>query len=216
VKIFFIGFNKCGTTAFHHLLKKSGISSVHFEYRDRSLIAFKPKSRLFKARISNLALEIEQSFLRGWPSEALNSFTAFSDICFYSDFIQLESNRHFQKLHSLFPEAYFILNDREPERWLRSRLRHSKGTMLKRAMTYYGASEADVCAIWRRQREEHNAAVLDYFKGNDRFLHFKIDADPLEKLASHLKPQYSLNLSAWRAVNVTSSQSLSPKSVHND
>ncbi|TPP10874.1 hypothetical protein FJQ55_08535 [Rhizobium glycinendophyticum] len=172
--------------------------------------------RLVEGRTNNLALDIEQSLLRGWPSSALHSFTAFSDICFYSDAIQLESNRHFQQLDRLFPESYFILNDRDPERWIRSRVRHSKGTMLKRAMAYYGGSEADVCAIWRRDREEHNAAVLDYFQSNSRFLHFKIDSDPVEKLAAHLKPHFSLNLSAWRAVNVTTSQSLRPASAASD
>ena len=41
-----------------------------------------------------------------------------------------EGFRHFEYLHKLFPEAKFILNTRNVEDWLFSRLDHNNGKYL--------------------------------------------------------------------------------------
>ncbi len=65
LRIVFIGFNRCGTTALHRLLAKSGVNSLHFRVRNGPHLA----GRLF----TNLSLDLP--LLTG-----LEDYEAFSDM----------------------------------------------------------------------------------------------------------------------------------------
>ena len=90
VKIFFIGFNKCATTAIHRLMTTSGIRSVHWE---RNGI--------------NIALEIEAALQQNRFKEYSRSYTSLSDIFYFSSDKILEANRYFREFHQIFPERLF-------------------------------------------------------------------------------------------------------------
>jgi hypothetical protein len=192
VKIFFIGFNRCGTTTIHHFLKSQGVRSAHF-WRDNK----------------NLAVEIEKRVGSPALKEFLDRSTAYSDLCYFTNEISIEGNRHFREFARLFPRAYFVLNDRDLESWIRSRCNKDskrRGTLLGRGMAYYGADAETVMKIWREQHQQHVAAVLDYFSTSDRFLHFRIDRDPVGKLIEFLSPSFLLDASQWEIKNRTGSK----------
>lgn len=202
-KIFFIGFNKCGTTSFHHLLQQSGIPSIHYYYKKWSLLSHRP-DRLLDISFHNLALEIDYYKTRGDLKQLLDRFTAFSDMLYISDHAFIEANGYFKLYHELFRDSYFVLNDRDMDKWIASRANHGNGSFLRRAMTYHGMSQDEVEQLWRETRERHYDEVFRHFAtegGN--FLHYRIDADPIEKFARFVAPDFTINTAAWEAQNRT-------------
>lgn len=190
-KIFFIGFNKCGTTAIHLFLKSQGVRSVHHKVRD-----------------VNLAREIDQRAsdpdqLKG----LLRKWTAYSDLIYASKERIIEANQHFRLFAELFPSAFFILNDRDPAKWVASRCLHHGGRFLKQSMEYHGLTEQGVRDYWLRQRQSHIEEVTAHFAGHERFMRFEIDRQPVSALTRFLAPAYALDSEKWRTVNRTKGNS---------
>lgn len=174
-KIFLIGFNKCGTSTLHGFLRDNGIRSVHWS----------EKGVILAARIA-LNISKKRPVLDG-----IDQYTAYSDLCFQTNFAWIEANRFFREFHRDHPDAYFILNDRDLEHWIASRTTHPD--LLERAMAYWQAGEAEVKEIWRREYRRHRAEVLAYFAGNRRFLHFDIEKDDPARLVELMKPDFRLD-----------------------
>ena len=108
-KIFQIGFNKCGTKTLHHYFSRNGIKSVHWD-----------EGRLAQRMFTNLATG--KKLVAGYEQ-----FDVFTDMEFLSKSgIYLEAYKLFPHLTSQYPEALFILNTRNREAWIRSRLEHGK------------------------------------------------------------------------------------------
>jgi hypothetical protein len=183
LKIFFIGFNKCGTTALYHLMKHSGIRSLHWA------------NGTLAERIQAGSEHPEElkAYLAPW--------TSFSDMILLTNERLIEGNTYFRLLHRLFPHAYFVLNDRDRDAWIRSRLKHSNGTMLSRCMKATGLDEPGIRAMWQENYSDHRAEVLDYFADNPRFLHFRVDEQPT--LIDFLAPSFAISERGWRRVNET-------------
>jgi hypothetical protein len=198
VKIFFIGFNKCATTAIHRLMASSGIRSVHWERR--------------KGR--NVALEIEAALREGRLKEYGRSFTALSDAFYFASDRIVEANRYFREFHQTFPDAYFVLNDRNVEGWIKSRIGHRRGELLQRFRDFHRAGEEEVKEIWRNDHANHVREVLAHFAGHDRFLHFQIDRDPPKVLADFLAPTFRIDPDLWATVNATDLSAVRRKLFH--
>jgi hypothetical protein len=187
VKIFFVGFNKSATSAVYTFLARQGIKSAHWRDGD-----------------TNLAQEIEKRL--GHPAELkryLDRWTAFSDLTLSSEERMIEGNRHFRLFHQLYPKAYFILNDRDPDRWVASRISHRRGQFAERSMRLRGCDIEELKEQWKAERATHNDAVLKYFAGSDRFLHFRVDQDDVSKLIDFLAPRFRLKPHHWSRENVS-------------
>jgi len=188
VKVFLIGFNKCGTKAFHRLLNRNGVRSAHYS----------PDGK-------NLAREIEERLPDNTALKAfLDQWTAYSDLSYLSKDKLIEGNRHFRLYHELFPKAYFILNDRDVEAWLLSRKNkgHPNG-FLSDSMHAMNCDADRTIQIWRETYAEHVAQVTNYFQGSPRFLHYRIDRDPIADVISFLSPSFSISERHWQVVNRT-------------
>ncbi|MDB5707116.1 MAG: uncharacterized protein JWN66_4232 [Sphingomonas bacterium] len=187
VKIFFIGFNKTATAAIDYFLSMQGVESVHWLAGD-----------------DNLAVEIEK---RVEQPDALKRYldrwTAYSDLTFSSEALMLEGNRHFRLFHQLYPDAYFILNDRDVEGWTASRMKHRDGLFARRAAASLDCEIEDLPRRWKEMHRLHVAAVLAYFEGNPRFLHFRVDQDDVARLIDLLAPDFRLRRRYWERRNVT-------------
>jgi len=107
--IFQIGFNKCGTTSLHDFFVKNGYLSHHW---DGGNIA-----RTIKENIDS------QNILKGYPE---NSF--FSDMESSSVSEDIFGQYYFQKLNECYRSARFILNIRDKNKWIKSRLNHRHHT----------------------------------------------------------------------------------------
>ncbi|CFX36604.1 conserved protein of unknown function [Candidatus Filomicrobium marinum] len=184
-KIFFIGFNKCGTTSLHHLMTQHAIRSTHWNN-------------------GQLADDIEKLLSdKNNLKKYLSRATAYSDIIYSTHREQIEGNKHFRLFHELFPRAYFILNDRNLEAWVKSRSNHHNGSHLERCMAAWKTDERGVKTIWRQTYEAHTNDVLDYFNGHARFLHFRIDRDSINMLIDFLSPSFTLRARGWKITNAT-------------
>lgn len=186
-KIFFVGFNKCATSAIHHLMAEAGIRSIHWGTED-DIIAQGIETRL-----------TDEGDLRKY----LCRWTAYSDLTFASDDASIEGNRHFRLFHAMFPQSFFVLQCRDTDAWLRSRAQHKNGSYLRRMMNFYNTDADSVRLLWKAEYERHSADVCAYFDGYDRFLRFRVDADPISKLIDFIAPVFRLSESDWTLKNVT-------------
>lgn len=190
-RIFLIGFNKCGTTSFHNFFQSNGISSVHW-------------------RANTLAITIHRHFQQDhWPLlDGLDTWTAYTDmICIpgtpwgrsnSSDQPVIEGCRYFRQLHISYPNSLFILNSRNPAKWIESRMRHDDGRF---AQAYLQALRQDgihdetaLRERWLQDWHEHHADVLDYFKNiaQDQFLFFQLEVTPQVELMNFLGHHFFL------------------------
>lgn len=178
-KIFLIGFNKCGTSTLHSFLAANGIRSVHWSVKGVNLAA-------------RMALNIskERPVLDG-----IDRHTAYSDLCFQTNFAWIEAVDFFRTFHAEHPDAYFVLNDRDVEHWIASRQRHPD--LMARAKAFWKADEEKVKDIWRAQYQRHKADVLAHFAGHDRFIVFDIENDSPSKLVSFLSADFALDATRY-------------------
>ncbi|HEY6633027.1 MAG TPA: hypothetical protein VIZ90_16375, partial [Rhizobiaceae bacterium] len=143
------------------------------------------------------------------------TFTALSDPFYFASDRIVEANRYFREFHQVFPNSYFVLNDRNVEDWIISRTGHRKGDLLRRFMDFHKCDEEAVKNIWRDDHASHVGEVLAHFAGHDRFLHFRIDRDPPELLCDFLAPAFRIDRDCWTTVNVTKKRAVRQRLFRN-
>jgi hypothetical protein len=190
-KVFQIGFNKCGTRSFCHLFESSSYKALHWAN-------------------GKIARDIKRSFeagvapLQEWP-----------DVAMFCDMEQInrvngpliEGYRYFEYLHKSFPDAKFILNTRDVEDWLFSRVDHNKGTYLDHYRRHFKLKRTrDVMNRWREDWVAQHAAVRAYFADHPGALvEYDITNDKVEKLHAFFAPDFDLTKGEWSHVGKTRS-----------
>ena len=112
MKIFQIGFNKCGTTSLYYFFLLNGIDSVHW------------KTRIGKNRENICITAVKNLCSQKKIFEDL-------DYVFYSDMEYVSSKQiiylyeYFNIIHDHYPNSKFILNTRNIDEWINSRLNHN-------------------------------------------------------------------------------------------
>ena len=189
MKVFQIGFNKCGTSTIHHYLRSNGVSGVHWD-----------DGRLAKRMFANLANG--EDLLAGYED-----FDAFTDMEYLDNDIFLEGYKLFPYLAAQYPDAVFILNTREREGWINSRFRHGERTYAARHKAYYNVKSDDQLAdIWRNEWEQHHRRVIDFFAGrNQRFFVCRIESD-LPHLLNQNLPECHLSEEYYKLYKVRGSR----------
>ena len=107
--VFQIGFNRCGTKFISELFRSNGYEARHWGMGGLAEDVFYAKAT-------------GQRPLKAWPKARL-----FSDMESVHRFDRpmLEAFREFRYLEKAFPQALFLLNERDPEEWAASRASHS-------------------------------------------------------------------------------------------
>ena len=162
-----IGFKRCGTSSIAAFFNRSGIPAVHW---DRGRLALTMRENM----------RVGRPILRGY--EQYSSFTDMeyvaADDCF-------EGFRHYDRILEDYPEAKFILNTRDQDRWLRSMHQHSVLAGPERIGFYrwrYGTADPErLSEFWRQEWDEHYKRVMADIRG-DRLLVFDIEKDSPELL----------------------------------
>jgi hypothetical protein len=175
MKIFQIGFNRCGTTSIFQFFESHCLNRpkcVHWEQ-------------------GNLALTMLLNMKEGRP--LLEG--QYEDFDVYTDMQALVQDREgnkdmflahmeFEILDRQYPGSRFILNTRNVDDWIRSRTRHYRQLGLTEIMErIYGK---DFEGTWRRQWKEHHENVTKYFEGRNDLLVYDIDKDKAAKIADFL------------------------------
>lgn len=187
-KIFLIGFNKCGTTSFHKFFHAQGLKSWHFKLKDKYLAV--------EASRSTDVVSCRKTFAHG---------QVFSDFTYFTEETFLEPLDMYGLWRMAFPDAYFILNSRDVDSWLNSRMNHRGGTFFSRYMLFSEQTKDEVLIEWRNKFQSHTENVLSFFENDERFCHFMVGQDDIDKIVSFLAPDYSLSAGMFNHVNSTRS-----------
>ena len=189
-RIFQIGFNKCGTLSIHNLFNnhtEPALKSLHWE---NGTLAY------------NIQQNIDNGLMPLDGYESINVFTdmeaQISDSCKeYYVFIF----KNYKFLDKKYPNSRFILNTRNINNWIISRLNHKNGlkihngrsVKIKNPEPYYISqfkmynidSMSKLISIWENEWHEHHLDVMNYFRdrSND-LLVFDIETDSFDKFRS--------------------------------
>ena len=183
-KIFLIGFNKCGTTTFWNFFVKNNIKAVHWDYGNIARNFYYRKSR-------------DEP-----PMLDYGSVFAFTDMICVTNNNILEPYKDFDYIFRFYPTAYYILNTRNVLNWIESRCNHHQ--LLNRyKQVLRTQSDNEVIDYWLKEWFEHHQNVIKFFNGNNKFLYYDIENDPVQKVTSFLKENCDLNEKQWEHKNVT-------------
>jgi hypothetical protein len=190
-KVFFIGYNRTATTSFHNLFKKCGYESWH---------CIRPEG-------GHIGRYLMDNMEEGNPIlEGLEEAEVLSDLCYAKLGRFFEGTHAFQLIHEACPDAYFVLQTRSTESWIRSRSRHKRGDFLTRTRKHYRTKDKrEVYQIWREDKEKWETKIREYFsqRPEAKFLEFNIETDDISKLQEFVKPDFNLKRRYWRVYNKT-------------
>ncbi|HEY8698306.1 MAG TPA: sulfotransferase [Rhizomicrobium sp.] len=131
MRIFQIGFNRCGTRTLSRFFRDNGLQTVHWD-----------EGRLARRLFYNL--EEGRPLIDGYADRDV-----FTDMEMLTSKVYLEGYKLFPILARENPDATFILNTRDRERWIQSRLAHGAGNYLQRYMHAHDLdSETGVIRHW--------------------------------------------------------------------
>lgn len=185
-KYFQIGFHKCGTTSISRFFHMNGFSCIDF---DDGRIARRMKENL----------DTGTYILSGY-----DEYDVFTDMISMDGKLLIEGYKFFRELYEQVDGAMFILNVRDRDIWIRSRVnwRHAADHF----KAYYGISEtSDLIARWERDWDEHLKAVQDFLP-SECLLVFNIETDSplrlcefagLEPAAARHYTQHNVSLSRF-------------------
>lgn len=184
--VFVIGFNKTATRAISEFFTLNGVPSIHWD-----------NNNLVNAMITNI--EDGKKVFSGYD----DTFKVFSDLIKVTPEQIIEGNQFFQKMEDDYPESLFILNNRDTEDWIRSRIAHGNGYLLECQLKILETSDEELAAtLWRGQKEAHEKRVRNYFANKSNFLELDISTQNVaEQISSFIG--HPMDLSHWRLVGKT-------------
>ena len=176
VKIFQIGFNRCGTKTIHDYLCANGLKGVHWD-----------KGRLAKRIFANR--DRGRDMISGY--EACEVFT---DMEWIEPTQLLEAYKLYPELAAQYPDGVFILNTRDREAWVKSRVSHGGGRYAALHKAYLRIeSDSDLADYWRADWELHHETVINFFAGRrHRFFVCRIETD-LPGILHRMLPELELD-----------------------
>ena len=205
MKIFQIGFNKCGTSSLYHFFKDNDIKSLHWRWWDESAHKY-------------VALEMKRNYENGRPLlEGMEDFNFYSDMESHLDGFDNDWDDYFPCVHAYmdyfkeldkqYPSSKFILNYRDVNKWIQSRESHRLGsgrTYLGSYMHHMNISKQKVFTLWKKQWDAHINNVAEYFKNRpDDILFFNIEEEDPSKIKDFFSKYFELDVSHWNRHNRT-------------
>jgi len=172
VKVFQIGFNKCGTQSLCDFFSQNGYKSVHWGEG-------KWQEFFIKNQSNNKLL-----------CEGADDIVMWTDI----GFVQ----RQFQIFAEQYPNSKFIYNIRSLDKWLDSRDRQytkHPDSFLK-SFGFVIQNRLDRIDYWKSEWLYHKKIINEYFVGekSGRLLTFNIETDTTQKIVDFLPELQFKNL----------------------
>lgn len=180
-RIFQIGFNRCGTRTLHQFFLKSGINSVHWEKGEIARKFLKRK-------------ELGQDPFKDYNGSIISGNTfvsAFTDMMDFDDGSAIEPYKDYKYIFDFYPDAFYILNVRPVDNWIKSRLSHQQGNFYKNYL-FVSSNQDKIVEFWRKEWEEHLHGVDLFFKGKRaNYLKFDIENDDPKVLCDFLNKKFN-------------------------
>jgi hypothetical protein len=162
MKIFQIGFNKCGTSSLHERFLALGLKSIH---HDDGKLALRMKENI----------ENGDNVIAGY-----RDYDAFTDLVHLSWSRHVQAFKYYKKILLEVPEAVFIYNIRNKQKWLRSCKNHENYLdRIKKVYNYRTLGDAldHLSRDWDRHFEEVQRNIPP-----ERLLVFNIETDDARKI----------------------------------
>ncbi len=188
-----IGYHKCGTRSFQRLFEGAGHPVVQHKLRPR----FRPSR--------NAAALMRENLRAGRKIFAgMEQFTFYAGLIHQTETDSFEPIRHFREMLRDYPDTILLLNVRDREDWIRSRLKHGHGEFAQRVMKQRGIATTDEMAdTWRREWDTHLAEVRAFMADRPaQLIEFNLDTDSVEELVARLAP-YQLKAEHWADIGRT-------------
>ncbi|MCP9929020.1 sulfotransferase [Cyanobium sp. CH-040] len=181
-----VGFNKCGTRSLAHLFARAGHPAVHQKLPPGLLSRFWTTRKI--GRLMRLNVEAGRAVLDG-----LEDYVFYGDLIDSSAQGSFDANCLFPRILADYPDTILLLNWRDREDWIRSRLQHGHGEFAARELRLRGfASLEELAEAWRRDWDQHLAAVRRFMLTRpEQLIEFHLDRDRIEDLVERL-PAYGL------------------------
>jgi hypothetical protein len=207
-KIFQIGLNKCATLSLYELFHsfcEQKINAIHWDYGN---LAYTMK----------INLDNDRKLLYGYED-----YTVFTDMeccCLNNGRTEcIFAYKWFDILDKQYPNSKFILNTRNIDKWIQSRLDHECGINLVDGiithldprvpyidyhMEYFNITDTkNLIELWRNDWINHHNNIISYFSNrpNDLLI-YDCETDSLDKIQKFL-PHLSFTTTQLPFVNKT-------------
>lgn len=195
-----IGFNKCGTRSLAQLFRAAGHRVIHHKIRDRWPI---PR-RIGKVMRDNLEA--------GRPVfHSAEDYTFYCDLIYNDGRSTWDGARAFREILRDYPDTILLLNLRDREDWIASRLKHGHGEFARREMAARGLSDIESLKDqWRAEWDSHIAEVRAFMADKpDNYIEFDLDRDSARDLAARL-PAYRLDPAAFHDIGRSRGRRMGP------
>lgn len=188
-----IGFNKCATRSLARLFSRAGHAAVHQKL---------PRRRRGRRKLGGI---MRANLAAGRPVLAdMEEFTFYGDLIDSNRRDSFDGNSLFREILRDYPDTILLLNWRDRDDWIRSRLRHGHGEFAAREQRLRGLPSLDaLCAAWCDDWDAHLAAVRGFMADRpEQLVEFHLDRDPVEDLVERLAA-YRLHASHFQDIGRT-------------
>ena len=203
-RIFQIGFNRCGTTSFHHFFEQNGLRSIHW---GRGSVAAGIEASRIEGKpllyyVDGFQVYCDMEFMREDHAGKHISRRPFRKLynALGEEKIRtpIYAYTYFEELDKQYPGSRFILNTREVEGWIRSRRRFLDigYTFCTHGDGFHG-SQDELEDCWRDHWRDHVSSVRGYFSDKTgSLLEYDIQRDEPRKISDFL-PELDLDPGKW-------------------
>ena len=181
-KVFQIGLNKTATRSIFVLFKRSGYPSLHWHKGELA-------RNIVRAKANN-----------DTPLKDYSDTILFTDMeCVHTKNVLLEGYKEFEYLEKFYPNAKFILNSRDVDGWLRSRMLHREGKYFRYFTHHYNTTDPiEIMQRWKANWIAHHVAVREYFADKPgKLLEFELGKDDGGKIVNFFSPDIKLDIKHW-------------------
>ena len=199
-KVVAIGFNKCATRSLALLFARSGHRAVHQKLPQR----WRRRRKLGGIMRANHQAGRPVFF-------GIENYTFYGDLIDSSKRSTFDGNSLFPEILANYPDTILLLNWRDQDAWIHSRLSHGHGEFAAREQRVRGLnSQEALVAQWREEWDAHLAAVRSFMAERPlQLLEFNIDHDQIEALIARL-PAYGLRAEHFMDIGRSRGRRLAP------
>lgn len=192
-KVFFIGYNRTATKSLTAIFQHAGYKAWHYTFpvqHTTGRIIGKP-----------IALQMHENLANKEPILShMPEVHVYSDIVYQRSEVYIDAIKYYRQMYLEYPDAYFVLNTRNVDGWVQSKVNHKNGEHLQRCMAYHGFDD-EVAMIdkWVEDRAIHHENVKAFFadKKYANFLEWHLENDSITKLIQFVKKDFTLSEKDW-------------------
>ena len=210
LRLFQIGFNRCGTKSLAQLFRDNGYRAAHWQ-GGRLAAAIEVSRRRAEpllSRAGTYAVYTDME-LRGIPELRHRWFPKrifrqlLRELEVDGAWAPIYAYKYFAELDAQYPGSKFLLNTRDVQRWIESRFRFKDDYRACVHGDRAHATGAELADCWQADWHAHHAAVQRHFEGRpDDLLVFDIERDPIQALVDFVAPA-PLDARHWRVHNAS-------------